>query len=78
MEHYPTYNLEGLSNLVVGNRLFASIRRSRIKLPMQSTCSIIMVAAGTGLAPFRAFIAEHAKLHAIGKSMGQLILFWGV
>jgi NADPH-ferrihemoprotein reductase len=36
-----------------------------------------MVAAGTGLAPFRAFIAERAKLHAIGKPIGRMILFFG-
>ena len=29
-----------------------------------------MIAAGTGLAPFRAFIAERRQMRSIGKSIG--------
>ena len=36
-----------------------------------------MVANGTGLAPFRAFIAERAKISQSGKQVGKMILFFG-
>lgn len=58
-------------------RLYAHVRKSKFKLPIQSTTPLVMVAAGTGLAPFRAFIAERTKLHSIGKDIGQMILFFG-
>ncbi|OAP59763.1 NADPH-ferrihemoprotein reductase [Fonsecaea erecta] len=73
----PQYDLSGPSNLLQGTKLFAHVRKSKFKLPIQSGCPIIMVAAGTGIAPFRAFIAERAKLHAIGKPIGEMILFFG-
>lgn len=73
----PTYNLAGPSGILQGTRLFAHVRKSKFKLPIQSSCPIIMVAAGTGLAPFRAFIAERAKLHSVGKPIGDMILFFG-
>ncbi|KIW33088.1 uncharacterized protein PV07_04583 [Cladophialophora immunda] len=73
----PQYDLFGPTNLLQGTKLFAHVRKSKFKLPIQSSCPIIMVAAGTGIAPFRAFIAERAKLHAIGKPIGEMILFFG-
>lgn len=72
-----TYDLAGPSNLLQGTKLFAHVRKSKFKLPLQSSCPIIMVAAGTGLAPFRAFVAERAKLYAIGKPVGEMLLFFG-
>lgn len=42
-----------------------------------SKCPLVMVAAGTGLAPFRAFIAERRQLSLIGKEIGEMILFFG-
>jgi NADPH-ferrihemoprotein reductase len=71
------YDLSGPGNALQGTRLYAHIRKSKFKLPVQSTCPIIMVAAGTGLAPFRAFIAERVKLHAIAKPIGEMVLFFG-
>ena len=71
------YDLLGPSSLLAGTKLFAHIRKSKFKLPIQAATPVIMVAAGTGLAPFRAFIAERAKLHAIGKPVGEMILFFG-
>lgn len=74
----PEYDLGGPSDsLLQGQKLYAHIRRSKFRLPTQSTCSIIMIAAGTGLAPFRAFIAERAKLHNMGKPVGRMLLFFG-
>ncbi|QKX62147.1 uncharacterized protein TRUGW13939_09304 [Talaromyces rugulosus] len=74
----PEYDLAGPSDsLLQGQKLYAHIRRSKFRLPTQSTCPIIMIAAGTGIAPFRAFIAERAKLHNVGKPVGQMLLFFG-
>jgi len=72
-----TYKLDGPSDVLKGGKVFAHIRRSKFKLPMQSTCPLIMVAAGTGLVPFRAFVAERARLLAIGRTVGDMMLIFG-
>ena len=71
------YDLLGPSSILPGTKLFAHIRKSKFKLPIQASTPVVMVAAGTGLAPFRAFIAERAKLFAIGKPIGQMVFFFG-
>ncbi|KAL2012346.1 hypothetical protein VTN00DRAFT_5064 [Thermoascus crustaceus] len=75
--HGITYRIAGPSGVLQDGKVFAYIRRSKFKLPKMSTCPLIMVAAGTGLAPFRAFITERNKLHSIGKPVGEMILFFG-
>jgi len=42
----------------VGDRLWVASRPSSFRLPRRSTAPIIMVGAGTGVAPFRAFVRE--------------------
>ncbi|KAI1458888.1 hypothetical protein F4805DRAFT_106072 [Annulohypoxylon moriforme] len=76
-EAQPRYDLAGPEGTLQGTKLFAHIRKSKFKLPIASSMPIIMVAAGTGLAPFRAFIAERAKLHSVGKQVGKMVLFFG-
>ena len=34
------------------------VRKSTLRLPYRSTCPVIMVGPGTGLAPFRGFIED--------------------
>ena len=60
-----------------GTKLHAQIRRSTFKLPVNTTLPTIMVAAGTGIAPFRAFLQEKARLKTMGKEIGPIILFFG-
>ncbi|OCK88656.1 riboflavin synthase domain-like protein [Cenococcum geophilum 1.58] len=62
--HGLTYHLTGPSNAPEGGKLFAHIRKSKFKLPTLASCPLIMVAASTGLAPFRAFITKHFIYHA--------------
>lgn len=60
-----------------GARVYAHIRKSKFKLPLTSSTPLILIAAGTGIAPFRAFLAERAKLAAIGRPIGRMLLFFG-
>ncbi|OCK75376.1 riboflavin synthase domain-like protein [Lepidopterella palustris CBS 459.81] len=75
--HGLTYNLTGPSNALEGGKIFAHIRKSKFKLPVLASCPLIMAAAGTGLAPFRAFITERVRLKSMGKPVGKMILFFG-
>ena len=45
-------------------------------LPADDGTAIIMVCAGTGLAPFRAFVAERAVKKANGTKVGPAMLFY--
>lgn len=72
-----TYSLDGPNNALEGGRIFAQIRKSKFRLPAQSACPLIMVAAGTGLAPFRGFLDERRRLLQIGKPVGEMVLFFG-
>lgn len=72
----PTYHRsvdDGSRNL----KILAHVRKSKFKLPITSSTPLVMICAGTGFAPFRAFLQERAKLHAIGKPIGRMLLFFG-
>ncbi|KAL9479479.1 hypothetical protein ACSS6W_004265 [Trichoderma asperelloides] len=68
-----------LERLSVGDQLHISLRPSRtgFHLPTDDRTPIIMACAGTGLAPFHAFIAERAIKKAGGKEVGEALLFYG-
>lgn len=69
-----------LSSLTAGDKVQISIRAAQggFKLPvdMEKT-PLLCVAAGTGLAPFRAFIQERATLLASGRTLAPAVLFFG-
>ncbi|KAJ5778075.1 hypothetical protein N7520_001321 [Penicillium odoratum] len=75
--HGLTYHLNGPSNALEGGKIFAHIRRSKFKLPITAKTPLIMVGAGTGLAPFRAFLSERCQVQKIGKEIGPMLLFFG-
>lgn len=72
-----SYDLSGPSKALDGGKSYAFIRRSTFRLPTSSSRPLIMLAAGTGIAPFRAFIAERAHLMSVGKEVGEMVLFFG-
>jgi NADPH-ferrihemoprotein reductase len=71
-----TFQHTNSENLEVG-KVYAHVRKSKFKLPITASTPLILISAGTGFAPFRAFLAERAKLHAIGKPVGKMLLFFG-
>ncbi|KEQ73148.1 putative NADPH-cytochrome P450 reductase [Aureobasidium namibiae CBS 147.97] len=71
------YSLLGPDAALEGRRVYAQIRKSKFKLPALASQAIIMVAAGTGIAPFRGFIQERARMQRVGKACGKMILYFG-
>lgn len=73
----PSYDLDGPRNKLSGGRIYMHIRKSTFKLPLNPGIPIIMIAAGTGIAPYRGFVQERARLAELGKSVGKMLLFFG-
>lgn len=69
-----------LSNLAPGDKLHVAVRTSHqaFHLPKDSkNVPVIMIAAGTGLAPFRGFIQERAAQIGAGRPLAPALLFYG-
>jgi NADPH-ferrihemoprotein reductase len=73
----PTYHGQVGGGDVLGQTVLAHVRKSKFKLPITSSTQLVLISAGTGFAPFRAFLQERAKLYAIGKPIGKILLFFG-
>ncbi|OLN87311.1 Bifunctional P-450:NADPH-P450 reductase 3 [Colletotrichum chlorophyti] len=69
-----------LSSLTAGDRIQVAIRPAQggFKLPVDmDKTPLLCAAAGTGLAPFRAFVQERATMLGNGRSLAPAILFFG-
>lgn len=69
-----------LSNLAPGDKLNVSVRPSHaaFHLPAEpDKTPLIMVAAGSGIAPFRGFVQERAAQIAAGRELARAVLFFG-
>jgi cytochrome P450/NADPH-cytochrome P450 reductase len=62
-----------------GNKVSVAVRPSNAAFhpPQPLETPIIMVCAGTGLAPFRGFLQERAIQAESGQKLGQALLFFG-
>jgi NADPH-ferrihemoprotein reductase len=77
VEDKSTHSLQGPGSALEGRKVYAQIRKSKFKLPALASQPIIMVAAGTGIAPFRGFIQERARMKQVGKTCGKMLLYFG-
>ncbi|KAJ9611873.1 hypothetical protein H2204_015115 [Knufia peltigerae] len=80
----PNYLIPGLCSghlstldVTASTTLYAKIRRSTFKLPVATATPLVLIGAGTGIAPLRAFIHERAALAGIGRDVGPILFFYG-
>ena len=68
-----------LASLAPGDKLHVSVRSSHqaFHLPKDAKTPVIMIAAGTGIAPFRGFIQERAAQIAAGRTLAPAVLYYG-
>lgn len=58
--------------------IYAHVRRSAFKMPFLHKTPVVLVAAGTGIAPFRAFLQERAQMAQISnQEIGSVVLVFG-
>ncbi|MEO6747573.1 MAG: cytochrome P450 [Caldimonas sp.] len=68
-----------LANCSAGTRVAVAVRSSNDHFhpPVSPETPMVMVCAGTGLAPFRGFLQERAVQAASGQKVGPALLFYG-
>jgi cytochrome P450/NADPH-cytochrome P450 reductase len=80
-KHYPGLSSSYLSTRQDENltaiRAGLKSSKSTFSMPEDITKPLIMIAAGTGIAPFRGFLQEHEAQIDNGKKIGETVLFFG-
>ncbi|KAF9882279.1 bifunctional p-450: NADPH-p450 reductase [Colletotrichum karsti] len=68
-----------LSSLTAGNKIQVSVRPTiKFHMPLNADAvPLILIAAGTGIAPFRAFMQERAVCVENGRKIAPAMLFFG-
>jgi len=66
-----------LSRLPLGARVPMFVRKSTFRLPSDTSVPVVLVGAGSGLAPLRAFLQERAWLKANSSTLGRCVLYFG-
>jgi len=68
-----------LARLRAGDAVPVAIRTPNVPFhpPASNATPIVMICAGTGLAPFRGFLQERAARRAAGEASGEALLFFG-
>jgi len=67
-----------LDGLQPGGKVQMAVRPSNaFHLPADPSIPIVMIAAGSGIAPMRGFIQERALQKASGRDVGKMLLFFG-
>ena len=68
-----------LANLKEADRINCTVRASNAAFhpPEDTKIPIVMIAAGTGIAPFRGFIQERAAQLVCGRDVGPTVLYYG-
>jgi cytochrome P450/NADPH-cytochrome P450 reductase len=68
-----------LSDMDEGSKVQVAIRETSdgFHLPDDPATPVIMIGPGTGIAPFRGFLAERAALKGQGQTLGPAMLFFG-
>ncbi|KAK5233195.1 NADPH-cytochrome P450 reductase [Exophiala xenobiotica] len=73
----PTYDLNGPRGILTGGRVLVQLRQSPFRLPIDERRPILMIGAGSGVAPFRAFVQERVQRQKQGIPQGRMILVFG-
>ncbi|VWC98578.1 cytochrome P450 [Burkholderia lata] len=69
-----------LARLDTGDNVSVAVRPSnaRFRPPAEPHVPMIMICAGSGIAPFRGFLQERALQKQLGENVGPALLFFGI